>query len=331
MSTSARTLQLLSLLQGQRYWPGAALASRLEVSLRTLRRDVERLRELGYPVQAHRGVDGGYQLAPGAVLPPLLLDDDEAVALAVGLQAATSSDVAGMAESSLRALAKVVQVMPPRLRARVEALRAMTVSGAPGAAGVGAEVDPAVLTTTAQACRDDERLVLAYTAADGSATTRTVEPHRLVSLGRRWYLVAYDLQRHDWRSFRLDRIGGVEREGSRFRQRELPAEDAAAFVRQGMRSLPVSYEVSAVVRAPAAQVQPRLGPWAVAEHLDDRSCRLRMRADSLDWAAFALAVTAADVTDVAPPELEEHLRRWVEHLTAGAPDCPPRSTRMRTT
>jgi predicted DNA-binding transcriptional regulator YafY len=116
MGTSARTLQLLSLLQGQRYWPGAALAQRLEVSLRTLRRDVERLRELGYPVQAQRGVDGGYQLAPGAVLPPLLLDDEEAVALAVGLQAATSSDVAGMAESSLRALAKVVQVMPPRLR-----------------------------------------------------------------------------------------------------------------------------------------------------------------------------------------------------------------------
>jgi predicted DNA-binding transcriptional regulator YafY len=194
----------------------------------------------------------------------------------------------------------------------------MTVSGAPGPAGAGAEVDPTVLTTTAQACRDDERLVLDYTAADGAASTRTVEPHRLVSLGRRWYLVAYDLQRHDWRSFRLDRIGGVDREGSRFRQRELPAEDAAAFVRQGMRALPVTYDVSAVVRAPAAQVQPRLGPWAVAEHLDDHACRVHMRTDSLDWAAFALAVAAADVTDVAPPELEEHLRRWVEHLTARA-------------
>ncbi len=146
MGTSARTLQLLSLLQGQRYWPGTELAERLAVSLRTLRRDVERLRDLGYPVQAHRGVDGGYQLAAGAVLPPLVLDE-EAVALAVGLQAATNNAVPGMAESSVRALAKVVQVMPPRLRGRVDALRAMTVTGAYGGAGTGAEVDPAVLTT----------------------------------------------------------------------------------------------------------------------------------------------------------------------------------------
>jgi predicted DNA-binding transcriptional regulator YafY len=319
MGTSARTLQLLSLLQGRRYWSGAALAQRLEVSLRTLRRDVELLRELGYPVQAHRGVDGGYQLAPGAVLPPLLLDDEEAVALAVGLQAATTSDVTGMAESALRALAKVVQVMPPGLRTRVDALRAMTVMGAPGAAGTGTEVDPAVLTTTAQACRDDERLVLAYTAADGAASERTVEPYRLVSLGRRWYLVAYDLDRHDWRSFRLDRMRDVRREGSRFRQRTLPAEDAATFVRQGMRSLPASYQVSAVVHAPAAQVQPRLGRWATAEPIDDGSCRVSMRADNLDWAAFTLAVAAADVTDVSPPELREHLQRWVRHLTAGGP------------
>ncbi len=316
MGTSERTLQLLSLLQGQRYWPGAELAQRLEVSLRTLRRDVERLRDLGYPVTAHRGVDGGYQLAAGAVLPPLVLDDEEAVALAVGLQAATTSAVAGMAESSVRALAKVVQVMPPRLRARVDALRAMTVPGSYGAGWSGPEVDASVLTTVASACRDDERLLLAYTAGDGVDSERTVEPYRLVSLGRRWYLVAYDLDRHDWRTFRLDRVGGLRREGSRFRPRRLPAEDAAAFVRQRMTSLPSPYEVTALLHAPAAEVQPRLGRWATVEPVDVGTCRLRMRADSLDWAAFSLAVAAADATEVEPPELRQHVRRWAQRLTA---------------
>jgi predicted DNA-binding transcriptional regulator YafY len=135
--------------------------------------------------------------------------------------------------------------------------------------------------------------------------------------------VAYDLDRHDWRSFRLDRIGDLQREGSRFRQRELPAEDAAAFVRQGMRTLPVSYDVSALAHAPAAQVQPRLGRWAVAEPVDHATCRIRMRADSLDWAAFALAVAAVDITEVAPPELREHLQRWAGHLTAVRPIPSP--------
>src|SRR3712207_1880444 len=157
-NTSSRTLRLLSLLQTHRYWPGAELAERLGVSVRTLRRDIDRLRELGYPVEASRGVDGGYQLAAGAALPPLLLDDDEAVALAVGLQAAAQGGVAGIAESSVRALAKVVQVMPPRLRRRVDALRAMTVPVEWGSGGAGPTVDPGVLTTVALACRDGERL-----------------------------------------------------------------------------------------------------------------------------------------------------------------------------
>ena len=197
-NTSSRTLRLLSLLQTHRYWPGPELAARLDVSVRTLRRDIDRLRELGYPVEASRGVDGGYQLAAGAALPPLVLDDEEAVALAVGLQAAAQGGVAGIAESSVRALAKVVQVMPPRLRRRVDALRAMTVpltwySTAPS-------TDPAVLTALAQACRDTERLEFGYTSAAGERSDRHVEPLRLVSLGRRWYLVAYDLVRHDWRT-----------------------------------------------------------------------------------------------------------------------------------
>jgi predicted DNA-binding transcriptional regulator YafY len=200
-STSTRTLQLLSLLQTRRYWAGAELAERLGISQRTLRRDIDRLRELGYPVQAQRGVEGGYQLAAGASLPPLLVDDDEAVALAVGLQTAAQGTVEGLGDASVTALAKVVQVMPPRLRRRMEALAAMTVPAA-WDGGAPLNVDADVLTSVALACRDAERLRFSYGTADGLVTEREVEPHRVVSLGRRWYLVCYDLGRHDWRSFR---------------------------------------------------------------------------------------------------------------------------------
>ena len=262
-NTSSRTLRLLSLLQTHRYWPGAELADRLGVSVRTLRRDVDRLRELGYPVEAHRGVDGGYQLAAGAALPPLVLDDEEAVALAVGLQAAANGGVAGVAEASVRALAKVVQVMPPRLRRRVEALRAVTVPGDVRRRRAGRR--PGALTAVAQACRDAERLGFGYAAADGTRTDRHVEPHRLVPLGRRWYLVAYDLDRHDWRSFRLDRLDAPRATGARFRPRDLPADDAAAFVRAGLRNLPTSYEVEVLVDAPADAVRARVGRWVSVE------------------------------------------------------------------
>ena len=307
-STSSRTLQLLSLLQHQRYWPGPDLADRLGVSIRTLRRDVDRLRELGYPVQAARGVDGGYSLAAGAALPPLVLDDDEAVALAVGLHAATTSAVTGMAEASVSALAKVVQVMPSRLRRRVDALRAVTVSS--GWASPAASVAPDVLTTVAQACRDDERLSFSYSAADGTPSERTVEPHRLVSLGRRWYLVAYDLDRADWRSFRLDRLTGPAPLGARFRQRTLPAEDAAAFVRRGTARMPASFDVEVLVAAPPHVVRARLGPWATAEEAPDGATVLRMRTDSLDWAALALGSVGAEFRVRAPAELLEHLGGW---------------------
>ncbi len=311
-TTSSRTLQLLSLLQGQRYWPGEHLAARLGVSIRTLRRDVDRLRDLGYPVQAHRGVDGGYQLGVGAVLPPLVLDDEEAIALTVGLQAAASSAVAGMGEASLRALTKLVQVMPARLRRRVDALQAVTVPASWDSAGP--YVDAVILTAAAQACRDVERLDISYTSADGIRTDRSVEPHRLVPLGRRWYLVGYDLSRHDWRSFRLDRIQRLRGDGQRFRPRELPATDAAAFVRRGIKEVPKTYHVHAVVYAPAAEIQRRLGRWATVEELDTHRCRLRLRTDSLDWAALALGTAAAEITDVNPPELLEHLHQWADRF-----------------
>ncbi|WP_328708721.1 YafY family protein [Microbispora hainanensis] len=308
-NTSSRTLRLLSLLQTHRYWQGGELAERLGVSVRTLRRDVDRLRELGYPVEAQRGVEGGYQLAAGAALPPLVIDDEEAVALAVGLQTAVLGAVEGIAESSVRALAKVVQVMPARLRHRVEALRTMTVPA--GWDGQDAtSVDPGVLTTVALACRNRERLRIAYTSADGTRTERHVEPHRLVRLGRRWYLVAYDLTRHDWRSFRVDRLVGPENTGARFRPRELPAADAADFVRAGLDNLPRPYRVEVLADAPASVARERIGRWCTVEEVDAGRCRIRMTTHSLDWPIMSLGVLGADFNVVHPPELLDRVHEW---------------------
>ncbi|UGT63047.1 helix-turn-helix transcriptional regulator [Nocardia asteroides] len=311
-NTSTRTLRLLSLLQTHRYWPGTELADRLGVSPRTLRRDVERLRELGYPVQANRGVDGGYQLAPGAALPPLMIDDEEAVALVIGLQTAAHGGVAGVAEPSIRALAKVIQVLPPRLRKRVDALRAMTVPATWDAVAAGP--DPTVLTALAAACRDTERLRFGYTAADGRSADRHTEPHRLVALGRRWYLVAYDLHRHDWRSFRVDRLTEPRGDGSRFRPRELPAADAAAFVRAAVENVPRPYRIEALVQTSAEQVRARIGRWCTAEEIDAGSCRVRMTADSLEWPIMGLGSLDADFTVVEPAELRDRLHAWGERF-----------------
>ncbi|HEX2130273.1 MAG TPA: YafY family protein [Actinophytocola sp.] len=308
-NTSSRTLRLLSLLQNHRYWPGPELAERLGVSARTLRRDVDRLRELGYPVEAQRGVDGGYQLAAGAALPPLLIDDDEAIALTVGLQTAAQSAVAGVAESSVRALAKVVQVMPARLRRRADALRSMTVP-IEWTEQTSPAVDSDVLTAVALVCRDTERLRFDYTAADGRRTDRHVEPHRLVRLGRRWYLVAYDLTRHDWRSFRLDRLASPQGTGARFRPRDLPAADAAEFVRASMDQAPRSHRVEILVDAPATTVRDRIGRWSTVEEVDAEHCRVRMTTDSLSWPAMALGVLDADFHVVHPPELLDLVHAW---------------------
>ena len=307
--TSSRTLRLLSLLQGRRYWPGSELAERLQVSARTLRRDVDRLRELGYPIQAQRGVDGGYQLAAGTALPPLVVDDEEAVALAVGLQVGAQGGVEGTAEASMRALTKVIQVMPARLRRRVEALTAATVSATWGSTAQVA-VDPAVLTTIAMACRDTERLRFSYTAASGEQTDRHVEPYRLVLLGRRWYLVCYDLARQDWRSFRLDRLTEPRGTGARFRPRELPAADAAAFVQAGIGSFAAVYEVEALVGAPAETVRERFGRWARVEEVTQARSRIRMTVDQLDWPMLLLGSLGAEFEVVNPPELLDQVRDW---------------------
>ncbi|MFE3541452.1 helix-turn-helix transcriptional regulator [Nocardia sp. NPDC059177] len=300
--TSARTLRLLSLLQTHRYWPGTELAGRLGVSARTLRRDIDRLRELGYPVDARPGLDGGYQLAAGAALPPLVLDDEEAVAITVCLQAGSQGAVDGLAEPSVRALAKLVTVLPNRLRRRVDALRAMTVSS--GWSGVPlSDVDPAVITELAMSCRAEERISFAYVAADGETSTREVEPHRLVSLGRRWYLVAYDLTRHAWRTFRVDRLTGAATTGIRFRPRDLPAADAADFVRAGIGARRTGYTVTAEIEAPADDVRARVGRWCTATPITPTRTHIETAVDNLDWPLLLLSKVDADFTVLSPPEL----------------------------
>jgi predicted DNA-binding transcriptional regulator YafY len=314
-NTSGRMLRLLSLLQTHRYWPGAELADRLEVSPRTLRRDVDRLRELGYPVDAARGVAGGYQLQAGAAVPPLLLDDDEAVAIAVGLRTAAAGAVAGFEETSVRALAKVIQLLPPRLRRRIDALQAAT---APGVFGGGPVLDATSLTTIAMACRGEERLRFDYTTRDGTGASRHVEPHRLVSLGRRWYLIAWDLDRGDWRSFRVDRLTAPAPTGARFRPREIPGGDPVAWMRSRLATISGRYDVSVVFQAPSATVASFVGHWATVEEIDDTSCRMRMNVDDLNWPVWILVGLGADFTVESPPELSTHVRAAAETLRRGA-------------
>lgn len=302
-NTSARMLRLLSLLQTHRYWPGDELADRLDVSLRTLRRDIDRLRELGYMVDASRGVAGGYQLRGGSALPPLLLDDDEAVAIAMGLRTAAAASVAGVEDTSVRALSKVVQVMPPRLRRRVEALHASTVP----AIFDGPTVDVGALTVIAQACRDTERLRFGYTRKDGDAAERSVEPHWLVSMGRRWYLVAWDLDRGDWRSFRVDRLTDPVVTGARFRPRELPHDDAASFVRAGIASKPTRYEVVVEVQTPVDEVRRVTGRWATVDPAGAAACVLRMNVDDLEWPTLVLGAVGAEFRVLQPDEFRAHL------------------------
>ena len=303
-STGARILTLLALLEARRYWPGDELAARMGVSARTLRRDVERLRELGYPVEAARGVGGGYQLGAGASLPPLVLDDDEAVALVVGLHVASDAAVAGVAESSVRALAKTLALLPPRLRQRADALRATTVVGS--WRGGGVEIAPEILDVVARACHDGVRLGFSYVARDGAATERYVEPYRLVVLARRWYLLAFDIDRDDWRTFRVDRLDSPRATVGRFNPRDVPA-DPAAFVRGSIERMPSQHEVVVEVDAPAADVERRIGRWATVEPLAAARCVVRMASDELEWPILALAQLDADFVVREPPELVERV------------------------
>jgi predicted DNA-binding transcriptional regulator YafY len=314
LETSARLLRLLSLLQTPRDWTGTELAERLGVSGRTVRTDVERLRSLGYPVLATRGAIGGYRLGAGKALPPLLLDDEEAVAVTVGLRTATGGAIAGIEEASLRALAKLEQVLPSRLRRRVNTLQNYTVPVPRD--DPGPTVDPSVLTTLAATCRDRERLRFDYQDHAGAATLRTVEPYRLVNWGRRWYLLAWDVDRADWRTFRVDRIQPRTPTGPRFTPRDLPEEDVAAYVSRRASAAAWRYRAAVTVHAPADVVAERISPAVgTVEPVDEGSCVLHTGADTVETLAVYLGLIDADFHVTGPPELVAHLRRLADRYT----------------
>ncbi|MEV4533998.1 YafY family protein [Asanoa sp. NPDC049518] len=308
-NTPARLLSLLSLLQTPREWPGSELAARLGVSLRTIRRDVEKLRDLGYPVHATMGAVGGYRLVAGKAMPPLLLDDEEAVAIAVGLRAHAA---AGVEEASVRALAKLEQVLPARLRQRVGALGRATEPlltwGQPTA-------DPSTLAALATAITGRERLRFAYTRHDGTSSERQADPHKLVSAGRRWYLVAYDLDRADWRVFRADRLRSPLPTGVRFAPRDLPTPDAAAYVTASLTEFAPVYEAVATLHAPAERLADRIGELTP---IDADTCLLRGHADTLDYLAWRLLTLGCAFEVHEPPELIAHLAALGERATRAA-------------
>lgn len=304
LNTSARLLRLLTLLQTRRDWSGADLAERLEVSTRTVRNDIERLRELGYPVQGTPGIAGGYRLGAGASLPPLLLDDEEAVAVAVGVRTAAGGTVDGIEEASVRALAKLEQVLPSHLRRRVGALQSVMVPYA----AVGPRVDPDILAVIAGACRDNERLRFRYLSHDGTPSRRMAEPHRLVHTGRRWYLLAWDVDRDDWRTFRVDRIEPRITTDRRFEPRDPPAEDIAAYVAESVSS-PYRHQARIILHAPMANVAEQVPLTAgTLEPIDDRSCLLRTWSDWLGGIAVYAAMLGVDFTVLEPPELIDQVR-----------------------
>ena len=320
---TARTLRLLSLLQTHRFWPGTELAERLDVSSRTLRRDIDRLRELGYPVDATPGAAGGYRLAAGSHMPPLLLDDDEAVAIAVGLRAAAGAAVAGIEETALRALAKLEQVLPDRLRRQVTALHGNV--AVQRWRGPETMVDPGALGLAARACRDAEEIRFDYERRDGQSSNRLVQPYQLVSLGRRWYLVAWDVRRDDWRTFRMDRLSRARLAGSRFTARSLPGDDAAAFVAASLRSMPMAHHATVDVSAGEDEVAD-VARWLESdvEVLADGTCRLELRSEHLAWLVpmlttlavrFDLRISASAELEALVAEAADRLRGSVEKIS----------------
>jgi predicted DNA-binding transcriptional regulator YafY len=308
--TSGRLLRLLSLLQTRREWPGTELAARLEVSARTVRRDVERLRSLGYPVNAARGV-AGYQLGPGANVPPLLLDDEEAVAVAVGLRTAAGGTITGIEESSLRALAKLEQVLPGRLRQRVSTLASVTVPFGYR----GPTVDAEVLTLVAMAARNHEQIRFDYARHDGTEHRRVAEPHRLVSSGRRWYLIAWDLGRDDWCTFRVDRIRPRTPNGPRFTPRELPGDDVAGHTARGITVRPYRYQAKLTVYGALEDVAERVPPTiGVVEAIDERR-----QAAATVYPQFSAFTTRQ--SKMGPPSAGASDRAQSEGIRGSSPPC----------
>jgi predicted DNA-binding transcriptional regulator YafY len=314
MGTSARLLRLLSLLQTPRDWTGSELAERLEVSPRTIRNDVERLRALGYPVHATRGSIGGYRLEAGSSLPPLLLEDDEAVAVAIGLRTATGGAVTGIEETSLRALAKLEQVLPPRLRRQVSTLQRVTVHVRRRPV---ATIDPSTLTELARHAREHFSLRFDYSDRRLAASQRRVEPYRIVNAGQRWYLVAWDLDRADWRTFRVDRMREGMSPGPRFAPRELSDADVEALIERGVPVEARRHQARIVVRAPATELAERFGPWlGTITTVDEGSCVLETGADNLEMLAGYLGLLGADFSVTEPPELVAAVRALAARYAA---------------
>lgn len=311
--TTERVLRLLALLQRRPTWTAADLAAELGVTDRSVRRDVERLRAVGYPVHAMAGVGGGYQLGAGTRLPPLLLDDEEAIATAVSLRLASGGTVAGAGEAALRALAKLDQVMPPRLRAEVRAVHDATET----LVGPGVEIDAELLVTLARACRDAVRVRFLYAARDGEERERTVEPVRMVTTGRRWYLMALDLDRDDWRTFRLDRMREVVATTFRFRAREHP--DPVAYVQRSVTAAPYRYIARVRVHARPDRVR-ELVPPQVGRVEEDRDgwCVLVAGGEDLDWLAVHVARLGFEAEVLEPPELREAAALLARRLAAMA-------------
>jgi predicted DNA-binding transcriptional regulator YafY len=303
MDPAGRLLELLALLGARAWWSGEELARRLEVTERTLRRDITRLRVLGYPIDATTGPNGGYRLGVGGRLPPLVLDDDEAVAVAVALRQAAGSAGSGMESAALTALTKLDQVLPVRLRERVVAVRTVTVDlRAPRLPP--ADVD--ILIDVALACRRPERLRFTYEAGDGQVTRRLVEPFRLVTTDRRWYLVAFDTDRQAWRTFRVDRLSEVRLTGAPFEHRDPP--DAAAQVAEGLALHVYEHQARVVLHLPldiaARVVSPTVG---VLERIDDARTLARIGGE-IDWLARYLAGMECRIEVLDPPEVRAELR-----------------------
>lgn len=315
--TTERVLTLLGLLQQRRVWTGPELAERLGVTPRTVRRDVERLRTLGYPVHASQGVGGGYQLGPGKDLPPLLLDDQEAIATAVSLLAGAGAAVAGAGDAALRALTKLDQVLPTRLRHEVRAL-----SGSVESFGGGrTTVEPEVLMTLARACRDEVEAGFDYPSAS-QLRRRRVEPHRLVASDRRWYLLAYDLDRDGWRSFRVDRMTDVCARTWHFRPREAP--DAATYVQEAVASRVYPHQARFLVHAPADTVRAQIpASAAVIRPRDSERCEVLSGARNLDFVLMHVLLLGHNFEVLSPAELGKRCRVLANRLlSAGAMISP---------
>ncbi|WP_063009227.1 helix-turn-helix transcriptional regulator [Nocardia kruczakiae] len=314
-TTPARLLRLLSLLQTHRDWTGTELAQRLDVTTRTVRRDVERLRELGYPVHGVMGPEGGYRLGAGASLPPLLLDDDEAVAVTIGLQTNTTGNVAGIEETSLRALTKMQQVLPARLRHRVDALRGAVIA-MPPRYDPGPAVDADQLTAISAAIRAAETLRFDYRSHAGEDTRRTVEPHRIAHWSHRWYLVGWDSDRADWRTYRVDRMSLRTPNGPRFTHRPSPDGDVVAYLRRTMGFAMWPYRSVMRVHVPAERLAGRIE--GLVTPIDEHTCRLEMGSDSYALVALAVGMLDVEFEVESPPELVEQLRALAGRFTRAA-------------